>query len=245
MINLESVLQIQTYSGLQQRMIIFIIKELVKRSVTYYIYNGCVYATKGIADSYPCVVAHMDTVHRICEDLTVIENEGIVTGYNRVTQTQVGIGGDDKVGVYIALRCLEATENIKLVFFRDEEIGCLGSSDNDKSFFDDVKFVLQCDRKGNSGFVTNASGTILCSDEFMNDVEEIISVYGYSFINGMMTDVMALRNSGIEISMANIECGYYNPHYSNEYVVISDVENCLNMVQTIINSLNKTYKISR
>jgi putative aminopeptidase FrvX len=154
---------------------------------------------------------------------------------------QTGIGGDDKVGIYIALQCLKDVDNIKVIFFRDEEIGCAGSEDNDIKFFNDVRFVLQCDRKGNTGFVTNASGVKLCSEDFKDAVKDIISNQGYSFVNGMMTDVMALRRSGIEVSMANIECGYYRPHSDSEYVVIKDVENCLRMVLTIIREVTESY----
>ena len=43
-------------------------------------------------------------------------------------------------------------------------------------FFDDCRFVLQCDRKGNSDFITNASCTELCSDDFLKDAN--ISKFG-------------------------------------------------------------------
>ena len=39
---------------------------------------------------------------------------------------------------------------MKVVFFREEETGCKGSSEAVMSFFDDVRFVIQPDRKGNS-----------------------------------------------------------------------------------------------
>jgi hypothetical protein len=69
----------------------------------------------------------------------------------------------------------------------------------------------------------------------------IISKYGYSFSNGMMTDVMALKESGILCSMANISCGYYNPHCSNEYVNTMDVFNCLEMVIDIMTEVKGEY----
>jgi hypothetical protein len=186
----------------------------------------------------------MDTVHEIVEDLTPVQLEGRIFGINKVTMQQSGIGGDDKVGVFIALECLKRFENIKVAFFHDEEVGCIGSYEADLSFFDDCRFVLQCDRRGNSDFVTNASGTQLSSKKFRKAISKIMPYYGYAFANGMMTDVMALKQSGLHVSCANISCGYYNPHSPDEYVVIDDVFNTYYFVCHIIEALQTTYKHS-
>ena len=232
---LIEVLQIQSSSYEQFRVFIYIIRELKRMGIPYYTYNGCIYATKGDG-IYPCVVSHMDTVHDMCEDLTVVELDGNLTGFNRVTMEQTGIGGDDKVGVFITLQCLEKFDNMKAVFFRDEEVGCLGSYDADISFFSDCGFVLQCDRRGYGDFVTTASGTKLSDDLFQNAIGSIIDSFGYKFTTGMMTDVMALKDSGIECSMANMSCGYYNPHMPNEYVNVLEVQLCMEMVFDIIST---------
>lgn len=236
---LIEVLSIQSESYNQYRMFAYIIRELKRLGCDYYTHDGNIYATKGIADKYPCVVSHMDTVHDIGEDLTVLEIDGALTGFNRYTMTQSGIGGDDKVGVFVCLQALASNDNIKAAFFRDEEVGCGGSYQADKDFFMDCRFVLQCDRRGNSDFVTNASGYELSNDLFQNDVLPIITKYGYSFAHGAMTDVMALKSIGIPCSMANMSCGYYNPHMDNEYVVINDVFVTLDMVLDIIHELTK------
>jgi tripeptide aminopeptidase len=234
---LVEILKIQSESYNQFRMFAYIIRELKKLNVYYYTYNGCIYAQKGNADTFPCVVSHMDTVHDIVEDLTPIEINGNITGFNSCTMEQTGIGGDDKVGIFIALECISKFKNIKAVFFRDEEIGCVGSYRPDINFFTDCSFILQCDRRGNSDFITNASGIELSSSKFQNDISPIISKYGYKFNNGAMTDVMALKQCKINISMANISCGYYNPHSPQEYVNIKDVENTLNLVEEIIQNI--------
>ena len=239
---LIEVLSIQSESYNQYRMFAYIIRELNRLGCTYYTHDGNIYATKGNADKFPCVVSHMDTVHDIGEDLTVLDIDGVLTGFNCYTMTQSGIGGDDKVGVFVCLQALDKCDNIKAVFFRDEEVGCGGSYQADKDFFTDCKFVLQCDRRGNTDFVINASGYELSNSLFQDDVLPILTKYGYSFSDGAMTDVMALKSLGIPCSMANISCGYYNPHMDNEYVVIGDVYNVLDMVLDIIHELpNKDY----
>jgi hypothetical protein len=224
-------------------MFAYIIRQLKgMQNVDYYVADGNIYITKGSADDYPCMVAHMDTVHDIVEDLYPLEIDGCITGFNRVTMEQTGIGGDDKVGIYITLEMLEKFDVFKCAFFRDEEVGCVGSYDAHMHFFRDCRFVLQCDRKGNSDFITTASGVELSSNSFQEDVLPIIQRYGYNFASGMMTDVMALKENGIKCCVANISCGYYNPHMPNEYVNVYDVENCLEMCQTIISNLTKVYK---
>lgn len=238
---LKEILAIQTYSYEQWRMFAYLIRECNRNNYDYFVEDGNIYVCKGNAEKYPCIVAHMDSVHEIGADLHPVEIDGNVTGIDRTTMQQSGIGGDDKVGIYIALECLNYFDNVKAVFFRDEEVGCVGSSLALMDFFNDCNFVLQCDRRGNSDFITNASGTELCSKSFKKAIKPIADQYGYKFGNGMMTDVMTLKQKGLKVSCANISCGYYNPHMDNEYVNINDVENCLNLVFCIFNDLVNEY----
>jgi len=241
--NLTEILSIQSVSYDQWRMFAYIIRQIKSiPDVSYHVTGGNIYITRGKSDTYPCIVAHMDTVHDIVEDLTPVEFDGNITGFNTITMEQTGIGGDDKVGIYIALQCLSKFDNIKVAFFRDEEVGCVGSYDAEMSFFSDCRFVLQCDRRGNSDFVTTASGVDLSSKAFQDDILPIISSYGYKFAHGAMTDVMALKENGIKCSVANMSCGYYNPHMPTEYVNVFDVEVCLEMCRTIISYCTDTYK---
>jgi len=239
---LIKILETQTNTYRQFRLFALIVREISTiPGCSYYIHNGNLYITKGNAEGFPCIVAHMDTVHEIGLDLKALRVGNLITGFNRITMKQTGIGGDDKVGVFIALECLQKFDELKVVFFRDEETGCEGSYEADTQFFDNCNFVLQCDRMGNDNFVTNASGISLSSYEFQSTVGPILDRYGYSLAKGMMTDVMALKELGISCSMANISCGYYHPHTPHEVVNTSDVENCLAMVTHIIQELGQQY----
>jgi tripeptide aminopeptidase len=206
--------------------------------------KGNIYITKsdGKSDTFPCVVAHMDTVHDIHKSFIVYDN-----AYTRCffamneANTQVGVGGDDKVGIYIALQALKTMPNIKIVFFRDEEVGCLGSGDADMIYFSDCRFVLQCDRRGNDEVITNGSSTGLMSKKFQEDIKIFMNRYGYKFSDrGSITDVVELKNKGLEISVANLGCGYYEPHTDNEIVDYIDVEYVWGLVLSILD-LEKTY----
>jgi len=236
---LIEILSIQSESYNQWRVFAYIIRQCKAQNVHYKVNRGNIYITKGITNNYPCVIAHMDTVHEIVEDLTVIEINGNLTAINSYTMEQTGIGGDDKVGIFIALQCLEMFDNIKIAFFVNEEVGCEGSYNADFNFFEDCNFVLQCDRKGNSDFVTNACGIELSSNKFQMDISSILFKYGYKITNGLTTDVMALKEMGIGCSAANVSCGYYNPHCFNEFVNIKDVQKCLYLIQNIIYELGE------
>jgi putative aminopeptidase FrvX len=242
MIILKEVLAIQTYSGEEWRMFAYIVRQC-KRLGAHIRQDavGNLYVTKGKSNTYPCVVAHMDSVHKIGEDLTVISNGKMLTGFNFRTMKQTGIGGDDKVGIYIALRCLETFSAIKLSFFVNEEHGCIGSSQADMTFFDDCRFVLQADRRGNSDFVTNASGVDLSSKKFKKAVNPLLGVHGYKGSDGMMTDVMQLKENGLKVACANVGCGYHRPHAADEYVVVSEVENTFSLFKCIISTLVDAY----
>jgi tripeptide aminopeptidase len=209
--------------------------------------NGNLYVTKGKADNYNCIVSHTDTVHRIIpkQHYKVLETDGRVFAYDTEKSKLTGIGGDDKVGIAICLHALQQLDNLKVVFFRDEEVGGLGSQKADMKFFDDCNYILQCDRKGNNGIVSNIYGEIMFDDNFGKAIEGITGKYGYKEVEGMFTDVYQLVVNGLEIACANIECGYYNPHQDNEYIVLADYQRCMGMVLEILSSVNERYEVDR
>lgn len=226
---LLEILSVQTHSYEQEMMFEKICEEVATIHGCVLIEDqGNIYVIKGEADIYPCMVSHMDTVHRLRDDLHPLVFGDYITGFDRKKMRQAGIGGDDKVGVFITLECLRELDVFKAAFFRDEEVGCNGSYLADMSFFKDCSFVLQCDRKGNSDFVTNTS-VELSGKEFQKAIYKTISGHGYKFSDGMMTDVMALKENGLDVACANMSCGYHRPHTDEETVSISQVENCLEM----------------
>lgn len=201
---------------------------------------GNLYATKGVSDTYPCIVAHMDEVHAYKPNgFRISCVSDMIFGIDMNRKKFSGIGADDKNGIWIALKILEQFDVMKIAFFVSEEIGCEGSRDCDMSFFDDCRFVLQCDRKGSSDFISNACSTELCSKEFLIDVD--MESYGYSEERGAMTDVYQLKQNGLKVSCANISVGYYNPHMDEEYTVKCDLYNCLSFVENIVRNCVDVY----
>jgi tripeptide aminopeptidase len=240
---LLSILGIQSYSYETSRMERFIMGYVEALGLTSVYDNGNIYVTKGVSDSYPCIVSHTDTVHRIIPDTdyTIIANDKFAIGYDSNKMQATGCGGDDKVGIFMCLQMLQEYDAIKVAFFKDEEVGCVGSYDANIDFFADARFVLQCDRRGNSDFVNNIYGVSLQSKKFKKAVAPILQRHGYAPTSGMLTDVYALKEQGLNISVANMSCGYYNPHCDDETIVMDDVSNCLDMCREIFNSMTDTY----
>ena len=239
--DLYNVLGVQSYSGEQQNMVNYILKYIKDNKIPcdYYLDEGNIYITKGKADVYPCVVAHMDTVHRIVKGYKVYKHDDCYFAWAGKSQT--GIGGDDKVGVFIALQMLIHKANIKIVFFRDEEVGMQGSKVAQMTFFEDVGYAIQCDRRGNDEVITNGAGTALCSEVFIDSIKGVMKLYGYRTSSGSYTDVVQLKNNGLEACVVNLGCGYYNPHSSSETVIGNDVVYVWLLVQDMIDTLGEKF----
>ena len=128
---------------------------------------------------------------------------------------------------------------MKAVFFKEEETGCHGSSHAEIKFFEDCRYVIQCDRRGNSDLITNIGCSDLCSEKFIQDIDP--EKWGYKEETGMMTDVEALKERGLNVSAVNISVAYYQPHTDNEVTVKRDLEKCWKFVQHIIEDCTDTY----
>lgn len=146
---------ISSPSGKEGKIAGFIIGELRRMGIPFRQDRyGNIYAVKGNRESYPCVVAHMDEVHRrkTGSYAAHLVADSMIVGYDHKRKRMTGIGADDKNGIWICLKCLEDFKAVKCAFFVQEEVGCIGSGHADMSFFSDCRFVIQCDRKGERGY---------------------------------------------------------------------------------------------
>ena len=108
---------------------------------------GNTYIVKGSSDLYTCVVAHLDQVHdeqKVCYQIHQDGDVIFAIGKSRLGDyKQVGTGSDDLTGVWLCLELLLSQPTLKVVFFLDEEVGCLGSETSEVEFFKDCSFILQ------------------------------------------------------------------------------------------------------
>lgn len=197
-----------------------------------------IYVTRGIAETYPCIVCHTDQVQENNKNITLLNVDDLILGFDFIKKKQVGIGADDKNGIFMALLALIHFPVMKACFFHGEEIGCIGSSACEMDFFSNCRYVIQCDRKDNSDFISTGSRVDLCSKEFIDDCK--LDEFGYKSTSGLITDVVTLKQRNLPVSCCNISCGYYNPHTDYETTSISDLQKCWKFVKHVL-SLEKTY----
>lgn len=230
---LKEILSIPSYSGREVRIQEYLTEFAVKNGIKAMICaKGNVYLTKGKipADgAYPCVVAHIDTVHDhedlIKENgrLIIKENDGILTAYHPKTNKQTGIGGDDKCGVYVCLELLKKFDTIKAAFFVEEEIGMLGSEKADDEFFSDVGYAIQFDAPSANWITEVCSGVRVMDDEFKGLITENLLSSGYDvFSRDPFTDINQLAQK-YDFNCTNLGCGYHQQHSDREYVVVDEV----------------------
>ena len=200
---------------------------------------GNLYITKGNAEKYPCVAAHLDEIHSPCKREVIIEGDRIFTVDS--LWNHVGCGADDKNGLWVIINLLHSEPILKVALFVQEErtgdiAGCRGARACDLSFFNDVKFVLECDRKGSSDVVSiGKDELVLCHQDFIP--QGILRRYGYEMVKGGKTDVVELKMRGLQIPVCNISCGYYDAHKNSEYTLFPELQNCLSFVRDVLKSI--------
>jgi len=233
---LLDVLMVQTNSENEKLMVLYLDKELKKLKLPYHIDAvGNLIVTKGKAKTYPCVTSHMDTVHDFVDDFKIYKD----TDDNNVlfamsNKRRVGIGGDDKCGIFVCLYLLKVIPQIKVVFFSREESGCKGSTGMDKIFFNDCRYLIQLDRKGNRDFIQTYWGNKTISHDFSSEIGLIKKKYKYKNCTGTVTDVMKLWNNRVGVSCVNLSCGYYKPHTAYEYVSVDALWNSMKFTEEIV-----------
>jgi len=262
---LKEVLSVPTCTYQEDLMILFLEKWLTENNIDYYTDDyGNVYATKKIQEVdenfyFPCVVSHTDTVHSISD--LVIHEEYLpnAQGEDKLSLKAytenlypTGIGGDDKCGVFACLTLLKDLPYLKAAFFVSEETGCNGSRNADSNFFQNVGYVIQFDAPENWMISENCSGQVLFdrNSEFFQNCDIVLKEnMNTDYMRYMVhpyTDVYALREK-FDFSCINFSIGYYDYHTVNEYVVVEDVFNGIEMGRKIIERLGYKlhYKKSR
>lgn len=253
---LKEIMSVQSESYKTKDMQEYILKYITKlqkdKACKYTVkqdhYNN-IYVTKqlrNIKDTiYPTMVCHIDTVHDINYNVEVIEKDNIMFAMDMLKIEQYGIGGDDKVGIYITLEMLKSFDNFKAAFFLDEEVGCVGSGQADMSFFDDSTFILQCDRQGETDFVNAISSTQLYNNEIQDQILPILVDYNRKQVPGGMTDVQSIAKQ-TKCQVANMSCGYYNPHQETEFIDLIVIQDTMQMCEEILQiTSDKLYRMER
>ena len=253
---LKAVLSVPSATYHEDRMVEFLVNWLTENNIEHYVdqYNN-VYATKQESKElpegfyFPCVISHTDTVHglndiNVREEMLPNAQKEIKLSYKGYDNDgePTGIGGDDKCGVFACLTLLKELPYVKAAFFVSEETGCHGSMKADSSFFENVGYGIQFDAPENWMITEKCFGQVLFDrkSEFFNVCNKVLTEgmdENYmEYMTHPYTDVYALR-SKFNFSCINISIGYYDYHTRNEYVVVEDVFNGINIGKKMIESL--------
>ena len=254
---LKEVLSLPSISGKENIVRDYIINFAKVNDIVYSVdQKGNVYLTKGERDNeefYPCVVSHIDTVHRshvnlIEENKRLVINQSVfeidddteeITLYATHPETgeKTGIGGDDKCGVFVCLEMFKNFDKLKGAFFVEEEIGMLGSKQSDDNFFVDVGYAIQFDAPSANWITEVCSGVRLFDTDFKDLIKPHLNECGYTqFSNDPFTDVNQLA-SKYDFCCLNLGCGYYRQHTNNEYVIVGEVFSSLDTGKNLIEKL--------
>lgn len=201
---------------------------------------GNLYVTKGVAEFYPCVVAHLDTVHIDVDNFIITRVGDYILAIDGDTGEQTGCGADDRVGIYVAFEMFKRHKVCKLFFPMDEESGCQGTARADMEFFNDCSFLVQPDRgvyKNKLDYITFTNGVETTTKEFNKEVLPIVEEFGFKEANGSYTDIGELLIQGAGCCAFNISC-YYNAHTSYEVINIPLLDKVLNVIDWCFTNLS-------
>jgi tripeptide aminopeptidase len=257
---LKDVLSVPTKTYQEEQMVLFLVNWLTENKIEHFVdEHNNVYATKQESDLipenfyFPCVIAHTDTVHNI--DTINVNEEMLPNTQGEIKLSYkayndegkpTGIGGDDKCGVFACLTLLKELPYLKAAFFVSEETGCNGSLKAKEEFFTNVGYGIQFDAPENWMITEKCFGQVLFDrdSEFFETCDEVLTEgmdnSNMQYMVHPYTDVYALRGK-FDFSCINFSIGYYNYHTKNEYVVVEDVFNGINMGRKMIEKLG--YKL--
>lgn len=240
----KDLLEIPSSSDMENIMVAYIVSRLhTMNDITFDLdVNGNILVTKGQAETYPCVVAHMDTVHSIRGMVDVLE---VQHGGRTILTSPDGIGGDDKCGIYSVFYALKMFKNVKAVFFTQEETGCVGSNAIEHDFFDDCGYIIQLDRWGRGDFIDTYYSDPTVSPEYSEAAAPVLQKFGYKSTEGLFTDSITLHDNGVGISCVNVSCGYYEHHTKNEKIDTHEFYNSLRFLRSLIKALGENRYESR
>lgn len=164
------------------------------------------------------LVAHLDVIGDV-PPKEIAYNRKYITAINSI------LGADDRVGVFIILKMLQLGYKPTIIFTHDEEKGTVGARYFAQDFSDiGVKYLVQLDRRG-KGVVFYDNG----NERFINYILSFRDKEEF----GSYSDISVLCPM-CNVSGCNLGVGYYNEHTNSEYQSISDLEDTLDVVLSML-----------
>lgn len=207
---------------MKQNQVRHFLAEFVADYYTDYIINPQYIVAKG--DIPVGLVAHMDTVWE-----ADLKHEVFYDMRKNVMLNLDGGGYDDKVGIFLIMKLVEAGFRPHIIFTTDEECGCIGALALANTYeqypFGELSYLIQLDRRNGNDCVFYD-----CDNE---DFEQYIQSFGFKTAYGSFTDICELCPVW-GMAGVNLSVGYVNEHTASEKLYIDQMYNTLKRVSTIL-----------
>lgn len=160
--------------------------------------------------------SHLDTVARANSQPPKVKMTQAGVLYVSNPDTADCLGADCGAGVYLMLEMLEHGIPGRYCFFRDEEVGCQGSSDSAQDatgFWTGVKAMISFDRRGD-GIITSQRWSPCCSVKFATELARRLGRTEKHLQSGIYTDSAEFTH--IVPECTNVGVGYMHEHTPDE-----------------------------
>lgn len=173
------------------------------------------------------LVAHTDTVHLKGPKIFWLSLDGNMLKANE------GIGGDDRCGIFIITELIERGYKPYVLYCDDEEIGGIGATEftknTPKKNLSHIKYFLEFDRKGRYDVVRY--------DDDNEALTTYIESFGFKEQYGTFSDICEL-SPYFGISSINLSSGYYEAHTLNEYIILSELNEIIDVAEQILKDID-------
>lgn len=170
-------------------------------------------------------VAHMDTVFKIQPQHIYYDAK------QHVMWSPEGLGADDRAGVYLIWRIVQAGYKPHICLTTDEERGSLGAIQliqDIKTCPFDIKYIVELDRQG-----TNDCVFYSCANEKFKD---FVENYGFITDWGTFSDISEICPAW-KIAGVNLSVGYKGEHHETEILNTHALLDTFNKVVKMINDI--------
>ena len=158
---------------------------------------------------------------------------------------EVQLGGDDRLGVAIALwTALRTKRPLALLFTTDEEVGLLSAATCRFAQLATLDLLVQIDRGNHSHqLVDRIHEERICAPDVATRILAALERAGRprETTNGGSTDVRALRRNGVCRDAINLTCGYHESYgdSGDEYIDLPEAEDTARDVRAIVQEFSR------
>ena len=165
--------------------------------------------------------AHMDTVFKTPATEVYYDRQ------KNVIFSPMGLGADDRAGVYAILQIIKRGLRPHIIFTTDEEIGARGAIalSHEDCPFENLRYIIQLDRRGANDCVFYDCD----NPEFVRYVE----TFGFVEAFGSFSDISMICPAW-KVAGVNLSVGYRDEHSVSEVLFVGHL---LNTIDKTINML--------